>query len=194
VVADFRPARRLSVCPRTLVLQFRRRRRSRITRAWSGQPRQATRWTPLYAERGLPLKRKPLYGCRLTLAPPCGEPAASQDNHTNVLNSSGPGWWAPTSSSWLLRKRLMKWAPARGANLSPAPAAFRVGAGGFPASEYTIAVPLNAGHGPPQRRTRRITRAWSGHSRRATRWTPGHDQRECHSSAIRYAPLMPTLS
>ena len=33
-----------------------------ITRAWSGQPRPVTRWTPPYAERGLPLKRKPL-GC-----------------------------------------------------------------------------------------------------------------------------------
>jgi hypothetical protein len=31
-----------------------------ITRAWSGQPRRATRcWLP-YCERGLPLKRKPL--------------------------------------------------------------------------------------------------------------------------------------
>ena len=37
-----------------------RRRQRRITRAWSGQPRPSTRWTPLYAERGLPLKRKPL--------------------------------------------------------------------------------------------------------------------------------------
>ena len=35
-----------------------------LTRAWSGQPRRATRWTPPYAERGLPLKRKPLSGCR----------------------------------------------------------------------------------------------------------------------------------
>jgi hypothetical protein len=37
----------------------------------------------------------------------------------------------------------------------------------------------------------RLTRAWSGHSRRATRGTPGHDERECHSSANRYtaAPL-----
>jgi hypothetical protein len=30
-----------------------------------------------------------------------------------------------------------------------------------------------------------LTRAWSGHSRRATRRTPGHDERECHSSANR---------
>jgi hypothetical protein len=33
-----------------------------LTRAWSGQPRPATRWTPRYTERGLPLKRKPLGG------------------------------------------------------------------------------------------------------------------------------------
>jgi hypothetical protein len=41
---------------------FRVHRQSRLTRAWSGQPRPAPRWTPPHAERGLPLKRKPLYG------------------------------------------------------------------------------------------------------------------------------------
>jgi hypothetical protein len=38
-----------------------------LTRAWSCQPRPATRWTPPYAERGLPLKRNPLGGLRETL-------------------------------------------------------------------------------------------------------------------------------
>ncbi len=34
-------------------------------------------------------------------------------------------------------------------------------------------------------RRRGLTRAWSGHSRQATRWTLRHDERECHSSANR---------
>ena len=32
---------------------------------------------------------------------------------------------------------------------------------------------------------RNLTRAWSGHSRLATRWTLRYDERECHSSANR---------
>jgi hypothetical protein len=39
----------------------------RLTRAWSGQPRRVTRWTPPYAERGLPLTRQPLDGAMETL-------------------------------------------------------------------------------------------------------------------------------
>ena len=62
-------------------------------------------------------------------------------------------------------------------SLSPGPAAARVGAGGFPARVYTIEVGRAASHWAPQRRQRRITRAWSGQPRRANRWTPLYAER-----------------
>ena len=80
---------------------------------WSGQPRAATRWTPPHAERGLPLKRKPLDGlslCRTTIVQKqlagIREPQQSASQICNV--ASTPSFVFPvTARSCVLRRRCL---------------------------------------------------------------------------------------